>query len=264
MRVIPNSMLAFLVGFTLNLGLSCAAQADWSGTYTSTSVLSDGYTHTEIDVVTGLSVSGMHTFTNETSGGPSGSFEWTGTLSESPDWTDGHLTGSGMIHNLGDRPFTITDGGLWLDDNNTYHLWWVGIDPVYGQIGWETSKVAAINLSPSTIAPMDGLWIVDSENTGNPGRGFQIETRNGVMVFTYYGYDNAGRVIWYLSAGALAGSQYSSTLDKYENGISMGGTYHAANANGNDGTLSITFTSSTTGTITFPGEPTKNISKFLW
>lgn len=160
MRVNPNSLLAVLVGFTLNLALSGAVHADWSGTYTSTSVLSDGYTHTEIDVVTGLSVSGMHTFTNEISGGPSGSFEWTGTLSESLDWTDGHLTGSGMIHNLGDRPFTITDGGLWLDDNNTYHLWWLGTDPVYGQIGWETFKVAAVP-EPETYAMLlAGLGLV--------------------------------------------------------------------------------------------------------
>ncbi len=54
------------------LWTSCAVAApDWSGTYTSTVLLDDGFTHTEENVVSGLNVTGSHTFTN---GATTGSF----------------------------------------------------------------------------------------------------------------------------------------------------------------------------------------------
>lgn len=139
--------------------VTSSAQADWSGTYTSTSIL-DGWTHSETDVVSGLSASGTHTFTN---GYGSGSFEWTGALTASADWSDSVLTGSGMIHNNGDRAFTITDGGLWLDTTtNTYHLWWSATDPMYGAIGWETFMAASVP-EPETYAMLlAGIGLVSA------------------------------------------------------------------------------------------------------
>ena len=114
-----------LLGGLAALAIAGAANAqDWSGTYTSTSVLSDGYTHTETDLVTGLQVTGVHTFTN---GSSSGEFDWTGTLSPTSP-TSATLTGSGTIHNLGVRPFTIEFGGLYLN-NDVFTLYWSGIDP---------------------------------------------------------------------------------------------------------------------------------------
>lgn len=136
-----------------------SAQADWSGTYTSTSIL-DGWTHSETDLVSGLNASGTHTFTD---GYAVGSFEWTGTLTASPDWSDGVLTGSGMIHNNGDRAFTITDGGLWLDTaTNIYHLWWNATDPLYGPIGWETFMAASVPEPEAYAMLLVGIGLVSA------------------------------------------------------------------------------------------------------
>jgi hypothetical protein len=142
-------MLHRLLGGLAALAIAGAANAqDWSGTYTSTSVLSDGYTHTETDLVTGLQVTGVHTFTN---GSSSGEFDWTGTLSPTSP-TSATLTGSGTIHNLGVRPFTIEFGGLYLN-NDVFTLYWSGIDPRFGPIGWTTYMAAPVP-EPETYALM--------------------------------------------------------------------------------------------------------------
>jgi hypothetical protein len=110
--------------------------------------------------------------------------------------------------------------------------------------------------------PEDGLWAIDSENTGQSGRGFQVEQRNGTLVFTYYGYASSGSGVWGLSAGSMNGSSYSGALTQYRGGTALGGTYSPATSSGSLGTVSMTFTSETAGTITLPGESAKAISKF--
>jgi hypothetical protein len=109
--------------------------------------------------------------------------------------------------------------------------------------------------------PVDGLWIVDAE-AGASGRGFQIETRNGTLVFTYYGYAVGGGGLWSLSAGTMNGNNFSAAMHTYHGGAPLGGVYSPATTAASLGTVSITFTSPTTGTITFPGEAPKAISKF--
>jgi hypothetical protein len=125
------------------------------------------------------------------------------------------------------------------------------------------SYTSSRNWSPAAITPTDGLWVVDAER-GASGRGFQILTSNGVLVFTFYGWGASGNSEWYLSAGSLANSTYTGTLDRYTGGMSMGGQHRAAALAGNDGSVSITFTGKNVGTITFPGESPKAISRFTW
>lgn len=108
------------------------AHADWSGTYTST-VLIGGFTHTENDVVAGLNVSGLHTFTD---GVNSGSFSWTGIITPNAQMTFGTIAGSGTIDNLGVRPFDLINSDIFLDPpNSRYVLNWGGTDPLFGPIG---------------------------------------------------------------------------------------------------------------------------------
>lgn len=123
--------------------------------------------------------------------------------------------------------------------------------------------LAGIGLAASAGAatPEPGLWAVDAEQTGQPGRGMQIDLQNGALVLTVYGYRADGSAQWYLSAGPLGATGYSGPLDQYEGGASLGGTVQPARPAGSAGTVTLEFSDSTHGRITLPGESPKAISK---
>jgi hypothetical protein len=85
-----------------------------------------------------------------------------------------------------------------------------------------------------------------------------------MLVFTYYGYGNLGVGTWYLAAGSLTGNTFTAPMTPYFGGTVLGGSYHAASQGTDVGTVSITFTSNTTGTITLPGESAKAIEKLVF
>jgi hypothetical protein len=126
------------------------------------------------------------------------------------------------------------------------------------------SKFVFTGSGVPSVVPSDGLWVVNAENNGQPGRGFQIEQHAGLLVFTYYGYDATGQETWYLAAGAMSGSTFTGILTEYGGGTILGGTYSPSTSTGSAGTVTLSFTSSTTGTIALPGESAKAISKFSW
>jgi len=89
--------------------------------------------------------------------------------------------------------------------------------------------------------------------------------QNGVMVLTFYGYRADGSAQWYLSSGSITSSnKFSGTLDQYVKGTAFGKPYAAALRTDSSDTVNITFTDSTHGQITLPGESTKNISLFTF
>ena len=133
-----------------------------------------------------------------------------------------------------------------------------------GESTMAISKFALSGSVAPTVTPSNGLWIIDAENNGRSGRGFQIEQKNGILVFTYYGYDAGGQETWYLSAGGMNGATYNGSLTQYSGGTVLGGSYAPAAASGSPGRVSITFSSPTAGTITLPGESPRTISKFTW
>ncbi len=109
-----------------------------------------------------------------------------------------------------------------------------------------------------------GLWAIDSEQNGQPGRGFTIEEQGGFLVLTVFAYDSTGKATFYQAAGTIANNSFAGELDYYSGGTSFGGPWKSAIAAGNAGQVNINFTDSNTGTITFPGEAAKAISKFNW
>ena len=62
-----------------------------------------------------------------------------------------------------------------------------------------------------SVSPLNGLWAIDSESNGQPGRGFQIEERGGLLVLTFYGYSASGSASWYLAAGTMSGSTFTES-----------------------------------------------------
>jgi alpha-tubulin suppressor-like RCC1 family protein len=142
--------------------------------------------------------------------------------------------------------------------------------PTKGSItfpGESPKAISKFDFSGSTVAsivPENGLWVINEENNGQPGRGFQIEQRGGTLILTYYGYGADGSNLWALSAGAISGTSYTGSMDRYRGGTVMGGNYAPATTAGSAGLVNLTFSSPSTGTITFPGEAAKSISKFVW
>ena len=120
-----------------------------------------------------------------------------------------------------------------------------------------------ILLSQSAWAfmPAPGIWGVDSENNGLPGRGFQIEAENEIIVFTYFGYRPDGTSVFYYAAGPITNNTFTASLLDLHSGTTFGGPYKTASLNPPVGNVTITFTNGLHGTITFPGEGPRPISK---
>jgi hypothetical protein len=117
---------------------------------------------------------------------------------------------------------------------------------------------------PASYSPAAGLWAIDAEVDGQPGRGFLIEPSGGVLVLTVYGYDSQGSARFYLASGTLAGNRFTGELQRYEGGTPLGGPTRPGSAAGSAGAASLVFTDETHGTIRFPGEPARDIGKFAW
>ena len=101
------------------------------------------------------------------------------------------------------------------------------------------------------FVPVTGLWYNPEES----GSGYNIQVRHGVLVLIMYSYEADGDPIWYLMSGPLTenGTKLTATLDKYRNGQCAGCPYEGfPDAAGNDGPITIQFTSPTDAFISFP------------
>jgi alpha-tubulin suppressor-like RCC1 family protein len=102
------------------------------------------------------------------------------------------------------------------------------------------------------ITPVAGLWW----NPAESGSGYNLDVKHGVLVLTIYSYKANGESEWYIATGPLTngGTTFNGTLDKARNGQCISCAYNGMPvSNGSDGTVSIQFTSASTGTMTLPG-----------
>lgn len=117
---------------------------------------------------------------------------------------------------------------------------------------------------PGPVLPQAGLWAVDAEMNGKPGRGFTFELQHGTFVLTIFAYDQSGGGEFYQASGLLSNSTFSETLNYYKGGTTFAGAFRSAVLAGSPGQVVVKFTDSTHGTITLPGEAEKAISKSSW
>jgi hypothetical protein len=106
---------------------------------------------------------------------------------------------------------------------------------------------------PLAFTPTIGLWWSPDE----PGTGYNFQVQHGVLVATIYSYTSAGDPIWYLATGPLSnagsGVAVTATLDRYRGGQCVTCTYQPPGLAGNDGSLTITFSSPASANVQFPG-----------
>lgn len=104
--------------------------------------------------------------------------------------------------------------------------------------------------SAAQAAPQTGWYW----NPNESGRGFFVESHDGVTFIGAYAYDPDGHATWYV-AGGLNDDPYNYTGPLYNksNGETLFGAYAPPGDANIVGTLSVSFSDDTHGTITWPG-----------
>jgi len=125
-----------------------------------------------------------------------------------------------------------------------------------------SASVPASQSPPSgaIITPDKGLWWDPTED----GTGYNFDVKHGVLVMSMFTYEAGGHSEWYVAAGPLvsngATTTFTSTLDKYRGGQCLTCPYTGRpTLAGSDGTITITFTSSTAATVNLPGNRVSHI-----
>ncbi|TWO72397.1 DUF1583 domain-containing protein [Caenimonas sedimenti] len=120
---------------------------------------------------------------------------------------------------------------------------------------------ANLESSLAPLQPQTGVWGIDAELNGQPGRGFQLAASGNNLVLSFYGYEPNGAARFWLAVGPMADNLFSGTLLAYDGGTAFGDNYKPARFSGPAGAVQLRFTSSTEGEITLPGEAPKRISR---
>jgi len=144
-----------------------------------------------------------------------------------------------------------TNGSLWAWGNNSWGQ--LGNDDGTGTNQLSPILIIASGFAtnpPNSISPQSGWWW----NAAEPGRGYFIEVKNGRFYVASYVYDNSGNAVWYVTGpGNISGSTLPGTLSAYSGGQTLTGAYKSPTGPSSIGNMSIAFSDSTHGTITWPG-----------
>ena len=125
-----------------------------------------------------------------------------------------------------------------------------------GQTG---SVTAAAPPPAATIIPVAGVYYDPNQS----GSGFGLDYQNGTLIVEVYSYLANGASQWYLSSGPVVNNVYTGTLDKYTGGQCISCAFVAPTLVGNDGMITITFTSPTTASVVLPGGQQRQIKRFF-
>jgi hypothetical protein len=111
---------------------------------------------------------------------------------------------------------------------------------------------------PESLGKSGWWW-----NPNQEGRGIAIEIQGNKLFMAWYAYDEAtGEPTWVSSAGTMSdANNYTGTMWKYKNGQCIGCPYKSPDPAENVGSVSITFHSNTTATLTYQ-DITLNLQRF--
>jgi hypothetical protein len=178
-----------------------------------------------------------------TSAGESGGYK----LAE---YTLGQLAPGFNFSNIssGPVPFTDPPDGLWVIVLFLTEYAAGPVDDGYTIDDYRNTLPTQV-FGPPVLTPQVGLWW----NPNESGSGYAFDFKHGVLVVTIYSYQPGGAPQWYLASGPLSGNTFTSTLDKYVGGQCISCMYSGRpTLTGNDGVVTITFSSSTSATMYLP------------
>jgi hypothetical protein len=147
----------------------------------------------------------------------------------------------------------------------TRDVWYApGVGMVKISDGTSTAVLAGYSIpgggsAPAGFTPVAGVWWDPNQS----GSGYGLDYQNGMLVVQAYSYLPGGQAQWYLGAGKVNANVFTSTLDKYTGGQCVSCPYTPPTLVGNDGTMTITFTSATTATVAFPGGRQAQIQRYF-
>jgi len=134
--------------------------------------------------------------------------------------------------------------------------------------------------SPDTCAPFGnrlavtvqpGMWAIDDEMDGRPGRSLQIDTHNGrtPIIVSYLGYRPDGSSVFMQGSTSERTSgtteRFAMPLREFRNGPVIGGVPGQGGELASDvGEIQLEFDSPTTGTVKLPFETPRRISRFRY
>ena len=103
----------------------------------------------------------------------------------------------------------------------------------------------------AAITPKIGNW----SNPNETGTGFAFDFQHGSLVVVFFSFQANGAPLWYIASGPLNGNTFTGQLDKFKNGQCIMSTcgFVSPLPDGNDGPITIVFTSNTSGNMTLPG-----------
>jgi hypothetical protein len=190
--------------------------------------------------------------------------------------TPADLPPGGFLSNLvGTAPLTVPPDGVYYIHIAVFEFEPAGSCgnsvPAYCMDDFETfdNRIQVVNGIFSTynplppLAPEIGIWW----NPNEPGGGFVLAVRNGVLVLSTYSYRVTGEPIWYLAAGPTTNGNrnFSGVLGKYRNGQCIACTIPRSPVpDGDDGPVSVVFHSNTSATIYLPGGRTTNVVPYTF
>ena len=149
-------------------------------------------------------------------------------------------------------PSLPTDGTTAINRNG------VMIQNLATNFAGQSASVTAVG-PPAAIIPVAGVWW----NPNESGSGLGLDYHDGTLIVEVYSYLAGGGAQWYLAAGSITNNVFTATLDKYTGGQCISCAYVAPGLVGNDGTITITFTSPTTATADLPGGRHIQIQRFF-
>ena len=104
--------------------------------------------------------------------------------------------------------------------------------------------------APAGSSPQSGIWW----NPAEGGRGYTVEYNGKSLFMAAYLYDVSGRSHWYGAGPALmGGATFSAPLTAYSGGQTLTGNYKSPTQGSSPGNISVTFSDTTHGTLTWPG-----------
>ncbi|GAB2483895.1 hypothetical protein GCM10027082_38500 [Comamonas humi] len=127
---------------------------------------------------------------------------------------------------------------------------------------------AALFFSLGSLAalPQTGMWGINSELNGKPGRGIQIDRQGGeTIIASYYGYRVDGSAVFYQAVGQIKdGSIVTADLVEYKNGTALAGNIRTGEVAEIIGQVRFEFDTPSSGYVTLPGETRKSFSPIIY